>query len=485
MRTELRLQRLIVLLLAIAVSTVFTSSAAQAAEAHHAPTDRCELAQPFTTLRDSMPDIVGACLSVPWSDPRSGDLAQLTTTGALLWRRADNVARFTDGLSIWSDDPAGPVAHPLAEALSSRRAGAQDSRPVRDLRVDSTVDAPDAAPGDGRCAADAGRCTLRAAIMEANATPGLDHVSVPGGVYKLGIEGTGEDAAATGDLDVTDDLRLIGAGTGETYLQGAGIDRVLDVHREARVVVHGLRIRRGTVWNDDGAGIRNAGILTLLDANVSSNKVFDGRGGGLFTTPGSATVLVKTSTWHNKATDQDGGQVGDGGGIYNQGSLWLLNATVANNQADGGAGGGLLNRSLAIVSNSTVTTNGAASGGGVESALGVTQIKNSVIARSLQGGDCAGEIVSRGHNLIQDTGGCGLVGDSTGNITGRDPELDELIEDGPRAGSQDLLPRSPVIDAGTNDGCPSDDLRGSSRPRDGRGAGRALCDIGAIEYQPR
>lgn len=495
MEIELRTQRCIVLLLVVFLHLAVGAPTARAEVAHQDARGECAFAPRFVGLRETIPDVVGTCLTDVRYDSVSGDAAQLTSNGILLWRRADDSTLFSDGLSVWLDDPAKPAPHPLAEALlprigtgrtlEPRLASAQDGRPARDLRVDSTVDAPDAARGDGRCATDAGRCTLRAAIMEANAAPGLDQVTVPSGVYKLGIEGTGEDAGATGDLDITDDLRLLGAGTGETYVQGAGIDRVLDIHVDARVTVRDLRIRRGSVWNEDGAGIRNAGTLTLLDANVSSNKVFDGRGGGLFTTPGSATVLVKTSVWHNKATDQDGGHVGDGGGIYNQGSLWMLNATLANNQADGGAGGGLLNRAVAIVSSSTVTTNGAAVGGGIESSLGVTRLKNSIIAGSLQGGDCAGEIVTRGHNLIQHTGGCGLVGDTTGNITGRDPRMGELIEDGPRAGSQDLLPESPVIDAGTNDGCPSVDLRNTPRPRDGRGVGRATCDIGAIEYQPR
>lgn len=35
--------------------------------------------------------------------------------------------------------------------------------------VDDTVDAIDANPGDGRCATASGACTLRAAVMEANA----------------------------------------------------------------------------------------------------------------------------------------------------------------------------------------------------------------------------------------------------------------------------------------------------------------------------
>src|SRR5262245_32787105 len=42
--------------------------------------------------------------------------------------------------------------------------------------VDSTVDAVDAAPGDGVCASAGGSCTLRAAIQEANALAGPDEV---------------------------------------------------------------------------------------------------------------------------------------------------------------------------------------------------------------------------------------------------------------------------------------------------------------------
>jgi hypothetical protein len=51
------------------------------------------------------------------------------------------------------------------------------------LRVDSTADAPDADPGDGVCARAAppggtgqGLCTLRAAVMEANATPYIERI---------------------------------------------------------------------------------------------------------------------------------------------------------------------------------------------------------------------------------------------------------------------------------------------------------------------
>ena len=45
------------------------------------------------------------------------------------------------------------------------------------LTVNSTDDAPDALGGDGVCATSNGNCTLRAAIQEANALPGLDTIA--------------------------------------------------------------------------------------------------------------------------------------------------------------------------------------------------------------------------------------------------------------------------------------------------------------------
>src|SRR5687768_17186431 len=68
--------------------------------------------------------------------------------------------------------------------------------------VNSPIDAADASPGDGVCASSAGACTLRAAIQEANTTPTADTITLPSGTFALTIGGRGEDAAATGDLDI-------------------------------------------------------------------------------------------------------------------------------------------------------------------------------------------------------------------------------------------------------------------------------------------
>ena len=52
---------------------------------------------------------------------------------------------------------------------------------------------------------------------------------------------------------------------------------------------------------------------------------------------------------------------------------------------------------------------------------GVLNLRNTIIAGNLNtaGGspDCAGTLTSQGHNLIQSTTGCTLVGTMTGNLT--------------------------------------------------------------------
>ncbi len=74
--------------------------------------------------------------------------------------------------------------------------------------VDSTTDAHDGSATDGVCATNASdtggvaRCTLRAAVEQANASAGADTVNIPSGSYGLTL----------GTLDETDDLALVGTG---------------------------------------------------------------------------------------------------------------------------------------------------------------------------------------------------------------------------------------------------------------------------------
>jgi len=89
--------------------------------------------------------------------------------------------------------------------------------------VNAVDERRDAAPGDGSCDADPAapgeeQCTLRAAVQEANATPGADTIVVPAGIYRLTLQGSGEDAGLTGDLDLLDTVAILGAGADVSVL---------------------------------------------------------------------------------------------------------------------------------------------------------------------------------------------------------------------------------------------------------------------------
>ena len=122
---------------------------------------------------------------------------------------------------------------------------------------------------DGACDAD---CSLREAIIAANALAGVDTITVPAGTYILTIAGTGDDASETGDLDIADDLTIIGAGPSITIIDGGGLERVIEILPGSLVNISGVTIQNG---NDSGmgGGIFNAGTLTLINSAVSTIRL--------------------------------------------------------------------------------------------------------------------------------------------------------------------------------------------------------------------
>lgn len=148
-----------------------------------------------------------------------------------------------------------------------------------EFTVNSTTDAPDALPGDGACATEAGNCTLRAAVQEANDLVGNDIIHVPGGTYELSLVGEREEDAATGDLDLLrDTIILEGDPANPATIDGNGTDRILDIYDDATVALSNLTLRNGFVSEEDGSAIRNVGTLSLQDMAVTENTVVDGSG---------------------------------------------------------------------------------------------------------------------------------------------------------------------------------------------------------------
>jgi CSLREA domain-containing protein len=157
--------------------------------------------------------------------------------------------------------------------------------------VNDARDLPDVSIGNGACATSGGRCTLRAAIQEANALVGHDTINVPPGVYELEVPFVNEDTQSTGDHDIADSVSIVGTGPAATIVDGGfptasapvearGIDRVFEIHPTAgNVTFRALTIREG-YSEEGGGGIQNwsPGLLTLENVHILDNLA--GKAGG-------------------------------------------------------------------------------------------------------------------------------------------------------------------------------------------------------------
>ncbi len=367
--------------------------------------------------------------------------------------------------------------------------------------VDSTADTPDDNPGNGICADASDRCTLRAAIQEANALAGSDSIVLRAETYTLS-GAAGDDLTLSGDLDITENVTITGTGTASTVIDGGGVDRIFDIDPSAAgiaVTISDLTIQNGNIPGESGGGIRNSGTLTLdnttLSGNVSgidggallnlgtltltsstvSGNDASGNGGGMFNGSGNSLTVTASTVSGNSAS----GAGRDGGGIFNASgaSLTLTNSTITDNTADD-EGGGIFGdtTATATIVNSTLSNNAVTIGssGGIFND-GTATLTNTIVATNTPN-NCTGPIASGGNNL--DSGSsCGF---GAGDLTGQDPLLGALADNGGSTQTRALLAGSPAIDAGNNAACPETDQRGVARPFPSGGS----CDIGAFEFTP-
>lgn len=269
-----------------------------------------------------------------------------------------------------------------------------------DFAVNSAADAVDSNVGDGVCMTADGECTLRAAIQEANASAGADNIDLMDGVYDLSLEGVSEDAAATGDLDITSEITVNGNGADVAKIDGMASDRVFHVHESGKLTLNALTVRNGRISeNGRGGGVENRGELIINDANITFNHAA-GMGGGINNFMGTA-VLNRVSVSNN--TTQNAGA-----GVSNQdGSLTINDSTINNN---GGLlfpgavfGGGVYNSAFdggLKINNSTVINNEVfLEGGGVYHLVGTFEITNSTISDNSAGRNGGGLFVGGQGNL--------------------------------------------------------------------------------------
>ena len=387
--------------------------------------------------------------------------------------------------------------------------------------VNDPNDAVDLTPGDGLCdssGTSGDQCTLRAAIMEANALAGDDSITLPAATFNLSTVGSGEDSATTGDLDITSNITITGASPSTTAIIGNG-DRVFHI-LSGTVTLANLAINGGTLTGSNGGGILlSNGTLTLSNIVVSGNTADSG--GGIQQDGGTLTINFSTISANTAASATGGGinlsngslivnnstlsgnqanhvATGAGGGLYvaGAGNARLNNTTISGNSAlglnvtAGGGGifaGGTVNLNSVTVANNNPTAN--LNGNGILQLGGTVNLRNTLVANngSIPGTtpDCSGTLVSLGYNLLRVGSGCnGVINNVNGDRVGVDPNLAGLASNGGPTETQAIPVSSPAVDAGNPGGCGD----GSSTfGNDQRGPGfirnqNFRCDIGAFEF---
>lgn len=285
-----------------------------------------------------------------------------------------------------------------------------------------TVTANGCAPGNPNT------CSLREAILEANASAGSDTIMVPAGTYQLTIApaaGADPHDATTGDLDITDAVSIVGANSATTIIEagataGSGIDKIFSVNPQGLgagfdTSISNLTLRFGKNPSAAGtgdqfggaldwsAGFDGAGNLHITSCVITDNATIDGDGGGLsLANPGgSGAVTITNSTIQNNvANTATTGNGGIGGGILvgSFTSLTMTNSQMLNNQAPQATGakgkGGAINLGAFSHSNihgSTINGNQAAGdGGAIWANQGLTIDQGTVISGNTSGGNGGG-----------------------------------------------------------------------------------------------
>ncbi len=216
------------------------------------------------------------------------------------------------------------------------------------IAVNTTLDAPDGNPGDGVCDASLtgqeNRCTLRAAIMEANAHPAADTITIPSGTYELAIPTLNDDRPDSGDFDITTSMTIRGAGMDATIIDGGyppdgspaeqlGMDRLFEVHPPAaNVKFIDLTLREG-FSSEEGGAIQSwsPGLVRLEQVHVFKNLASKTGGGVNLSEPADYPWLMppvpmppagRIEIFGSRLTGNSSG--GGGAAINNAGSGTIL-----------------------------------------------------------------------------------------------------------------------------------------------------------------
>lgn len=336
-----------------------------------------------------------------------------------------------------------------------------------------------------------------------------------GGTIEFSV--TGAIELRMGPIHINKSVTIVGPGWNELSLSGSDAHRLLiiddgEAQNRATVSISGMRLTAG--FSDQPVHVQtNPSIisvyesLSLADCRVDNNHVITASGNMLYAASDSVLEVVRCAFEQNSANEGTAigaygaleasidscsfignkrvdGNSGDANVILCSGSMKIVNSTFANNRSrDRGAVGGTKRGCNLQIQNCTFTDN---RGGGLYCNQqpagpfsGQVNVTNCLFSGNI---DVDGKPMdvrtisdfkaTISHSIIGS--GEGMYIDGGNNLTGVDPLLGPLADNGGPTKTRALLKNSPAINAGSNNDLPTDQ-RGQ--------AIQGTRDIGAFEFQ--
>ena len=195
-------------------------------------------------------------------------------------------------------------------------------------------------------------------------------------IFTLSLNDEGADTPEIRDLNITDNVTIIGDGPGSTIIDGNDLYQIFNINNGSTAIIS-VDIFGVTLQNILG----DAAIVNFETLTISDSVIKDSAGDGILTTSATADLTVDDCIIQDSGTfgiQNIGGmlsvtdstiQRNGSSGIANRGgTASLTNSTVSNNTAQ--TGGGILNTFVLsfpgnfTIDTSTIADNSATNGGG-------------------------------------------------------------------------------------------------------------------------
>jgi len=405
-----------------------------------------------------------------------------------------------------------PMLLLLAVVLAWAVAPAAAQTPTLTFQVNSTADAADRVPGDGKCAtgnfingSTTPQCTLRAAIDEANAlskmTPSSSYaISLPSGTYSLTVNDSciiGTSTVTGIPLCLSGNISINGPTSGSpAVIDAGGTDNAMRIPSGGVVKLANVTLQNGfdaenyVPIGGGGGAIHSEGTLTLSHCLFTENQSHNDLGSAVYN--GGISLTVEGSTFQGNSgavlavnnlastvigqsyfTDNSARNGVAFTSLGNPGPLTISNSTFTQNSATADnviflSGN---NNPILTITNSTISFNtvGVAY---IINTTGTAILNNDTVYGNTTGGesvygansltmsnsivyDTGGQSVCNtftdlGHNFIGSTATCfGTYAPAPTTQIGVDPQMGAIILDGGSVPVQLPLPGSPVIGGGS------------------------------------